>query len=73
VLSDDVLHMPVVCVLVKLSPIKIYVTHEWFWWLPIFLYSPIHTDYFKSFFTSEDKTLDTTSCQVFTTIKWLQL
>ena len=35
-LSDDVLHMAIACVLSKLSPFKIYVTHEWFWWLPIF-------------------------------------
>jgi len=29
-------------------------------------------DILKIFFTSEDKILETTSCQVFTTIKWLQ-
>jgi len=26
--SDDVLHMPIACVLIKLLPLKIYVTHE---------------------------------------------
>jgi len=25
--------MQTACVLVKLSPFKIYVTHEWCWWL----------------------------------------
>jgi len=29
-------------------------------------------DFLKIFFTSEDKTLDTTSFQVFTTYNWLQ-
>jgi len=29
-LSDDVLHMPIACVLVEILPFKIYVTHEWF-------------------------------------------
>ena len=35
-LSDDVLHMTIACVLVELLPFKMYVTHESFWWLPIF-------------------------------------
>ena len=35
-LSDDALHMPIACVLVELLPFKIFVTHEWLWWLPIF-------------------------------------
>jgi len=29
-------------------------------------------DFLKIFFTSEDKILETISCQVFTTIKWIQ-
>jgi len=29
-------------------------------------------DFFLIFFTSEDKTLETSSCQVFTIIKWIQ-
>jgi len=35
-LSDDVSHMPIACVLFKILPFKIYVTHKWFCWLPIF-------------------------------------
>ena len=30
------LHMPIACVLAELLPFKIYITHEWFLWLPIF-------------------------------------
>jgi len=32
-----------------------------------------HMYFLKYFFTSEAKRPETTSCQVFTTIKWLQL
>ena len=35
-LSDDALHMRIACVLIALLQFKIYVMHEWFWWLPIF-------------------------------------
>ena len=34
-LSDDLLHMPIACVLIELPPFNSYVTHEWFWWPPI--------------------------------------
>jgi len=72
-LSDDVLHMPIAYVLEILS-FKIYVTNEWFWWLPIFFTPKLGKciDFLKIFFTSEDKILETTSCQVFTTVKWVQ-
>jgi len=47
-LSDDVLHMPIACVLVELSPFKIYVTHDWFWWLPIsFIFLKIFLHYWR--------------------------
>ena len=73
-LSDDVLHMPLACVLAELLPFKIYVTHEWFWWLPFSLPQNWgkRMDFTKFFFTTEERILGTTFCQVFATIKWLQ-
>jgi len=53
-LSDDVLHMPIACVLVEILLFKIYITHGWFWWLPIW---GEHMDFLQIFFTSEDKML----------------
>jgi len=61
-LSDDALHLPIACVLVKLLPFKIYIMHEWFWWLIIF-FTPKY-GFLKFFFTSKDKILETTSVQL---------
>jgi len=55
-LSNDVLHMPIACVLVKLSLFKIYVTHEWFRWLPIFFTPKLGKCMdFKNFFFTRRK------------------
>jgi len=66
--------MAIACVLIELLPFKIYVAHEWFWWLPIFFTQNWgkHMDLLKLFITSENKVLEMTFCQVSTTIKWLQ-
>jgi len=47
--------MPVACVLVELLPLKIYITHEWFWWLPIFFTPKLGSTWIFGNFSSQVK------------------